>query len=710
MLLCVTANVTDVHPRQLKEAVETDVHPRQLKEAVETAISAYARRQLHGADEPRQLWTQTSGVCGSATTCVTSATSASAYTTRALTYNTGTGIFTGTITTNQCPHLAKEMTFAGALKTTMIPALTCGVQSFPVVTTTPAAASLRGAIGYTIRGGMSVYGPMDAGFSPTVGFGICSAPAASQGYCPAGTDVEMCLALLQNNCGTSNAAVGGFASMCGNHASPSHYHTLQNCDYDATSSATHSTLLSVVMDGRGLYGKWEGAGLLPVLDACGGHYGPVPAVSLPTNANEYGDTSYPGSTGNVYHYHVSDEAPFFVGCYGPVSSLIQAKALYATCAAGAAAGTTAGKIYSACTSRGYTSYQLDCPVYRHAYADGSVETYNQIAPTSTCPGCGLNCPFPAVPASATATTSAVAASVPTTSAASTPSAMTTATASNSAQSTATAVAVVSPSATMTAVASDGIVPTTSAAGTVTAANTAAATATATGSAIATPSAKATTSAASTATTSAASTATASAASTATSTGTAATLPVAIIVKGTLVFVRVAPDMFTNISNLAVIAAAIKESLRSAAACTVRITGAVSGGTTLFSGRRLQQAVTITFDATVTSAADAAAVTSSISAPAFGSAVVAFVQSAGGAVLSAAFTSASASATVADPGTPVASGGSSSSGGAIGGGIAAALVLSLGFAFYMFARRRRTDAKRKLVSSPAVSGTSGGTAV
>lgn len=375
-------------------------HPRQLKEAVETAISAYARRQLHGANEPRQLWTPTAGACGSATTCVTTATSTSAYTTRSLTYNTGTGIFTGTITTNQCPHIASEMTFSGALRTTMVPALTCGVQTFPVVTTTPAAASLRGAIGYTIRGGMSVYGPLDAGFSPSTGFQICQAPAAAQGYCPAGTDVDMCLASLQNNCGTANAAPGGFASMCGNHASPSHYHTLQSCDYDSTSSVTHSTLLSVVMDGRGLYGKWEGAGQLPVLDACGGHFGPVPAVSLPTNANEYGDTSYPAAS-NVYHYHVSDEAPFFLGCYGPVSSLGQAKALYPSCAAGAAAynpaiaGSPAGKMYSTCTSRGYTNYQLDCPVYRHAYANGSLETYNQMAPTAACPGCGSNCPYPA---------------------------------------------------------------------------------------------------------------------------------------------------------------------------------------------------------------------------------------------------------------------------------------------------------------------------
>ncbi len=84
--------------------------------------------------------------------------------------------------------------------------------------------------------------------------------------------------------------------------------------------------MAVLLDGRGLYGKWEGRGIAPTdLDACGGHFGFVPNVSLPTNANENGDTFYGASTASVYHYHVQDSAPFFAGCFGPVSSLQQVR-------------------------------------------------------------------------------------------------------------------------------------------------------------------------------------------------------------------------------------------------------------------------------------------------------------------------------------------------------------------------------------------------
>ena len=83
------------------------------------------------------------GQCGAATACT--ATGTAAYTTRALAYNTATGVFSGTITTNQCPHIGLESTYLGVLRTTQMPALSCVKQCVPVLPSlTTSAASLRG--------------------------------------------------------------------------------------------------------------------------------------------------------------------------------------------------------------------------------------------------------------------------------------------------------------------------------------------------------------------------------------------------------------------------------------------------------------------------------------------------------------------------------------------------------------------------------------
>lgn len=352
------------------------------------------------------------GSCGTSTSsCATDGTSA--YTTRALTFDTTTGIFSGTITTNMCPHLALENTFKGVIKTVSNTPLCCKF-TFPAAaySSLPKAALLRGANGFTIRGGMNVYGPLDAGFFPSAAPpppNICSNPGEGTtsflGICPGGTDVDMCYFGLETRCGSAYAAVTGLLSDCGNHATPSHYHTMLKCDYDSTDSSTHSTLLAVMYDGRGLYGMWEGGGTKPLLDACNGHYGPVPAIVLTNDSTQHGDTSYP-SASNVYHYHISSTAPFTIGCFGPVNSLAQAKALYPTCgsvsttqcpgcgtATDVSTSTSAlpGSVYSVCTGVGDTAYQLDCPVYRHQYLNGTEDVFNQITPTADCPVCSPNC-------------------------------------------------------------------------------------------------------------------------------------------------------------------------------------------------------------------------------------------------------------------------------------------------------------------------------
>ena len=101
--------------------------------------------------------------CGNATAC--SFGSPAAYTTRSLAYSGTTGVFTGTLSTNQCPHTVFESTFNGVLKTGTagLPTLSCGTLTVPnPASVGPKPMPLRGAIGFTIRGGMNVYGPMDA--------------------------------------------------------------------------------------------------------------------------------------------------------------------------------------------------------------------------------------------------------------------------------------------------------------------------------------------------------------------------------------------------------------------------------------------------------------------------------------------------------------------------------------------------------------------
>jgi hypothetical protein len=99
------------------------------------------------------------------------------------------------------------------------------------------------------------------------------------------------------------------------------------------------------------------------LDACNGHYGPVPARTI-------GGVTYPAAT-NVYHYHATAEAPYTNGCFGPVASIAAGKALYTTC--------NDGDSTSYCTSHGKASIDLMCPIY-----GDSAHPWSPYAFTSDC--------------------------------------------------------------------------------------------------------------------------------------------------------------------------------------------------------------------------------------------------------------------------------------------------------------------------------------
>ena len=69
--------------------------------------------------------------------------------------------------------------------------------------------------------------------------------------------------------------------------------------------------------------------------------------------------------------HALDAAgPTTISCFGPVSTVAQAKALYSTCSTG---------YQTLCTSLGEITYDLDCPIFNQ---QGTGSTYNMVKPAS----------------------------------------------------------------------------------------------------------------------------------------------------------------------------------------------------------------------------------------------------------------------------------------------------------------------------------------
>jgi hypothetical protein len=115
----------------------------------------------------------------------------------------------------------------------------------------------------------------------------------------------------------------------------------------------------VALDGYGIYGVYENtnteAAEAGLLDACGGHVGPVPC----TQSNK-DDGLCDEDCNEVYHYHFSNTLPFTLGCYGPVNSLEQCQGLYPqNCK------DQYVKVPSASDGNEYEVYDLYCPCYQH---------------------------------------------------------------------------------------------------------------------------------------------------------------------------------------------------------------------------------------------------------------------------------------------------------------------------------------------------------
>jgi len=262
--------------------------------------------------------------------------------------NTATGIFCGTLTTNQCSndHYGYCALCDPPAFTTHTHSARCISVTFPSHTG-PALAPLRGPVGYT-KYGVNIFGPEEAGF----GTGNFPKPCKDgSGTCPAGMDVPTCEANLEYVCGeTGSKPVHELMlDSCGGHAMPYHYHNDDACDYDHT-AAGHSPLIGWGLDGVGIYGLYENNPTKPKLDACNGHVDEVPAD------NEYGVPS--GTV--MYHYHVTNSAPYTLGCYGnaglsskPVSQ-DECKTFYSKCGSGYSQVNINNEKYC---------YDLDCPCF-----------------------------------------------------------------------------------------------------------------------------------------------------------------------------------------------------------------------------------------------------------------------------------------------------------------------------------------------------------
>ncbi|KAI8619156.1 YHYH protein-domain-containing protein [Chytriomyces sp. MP71] len=259
-----------------------------------------------------------------------------------ISYSTSTGMFTGNLITNLCPSSSySNYSYSGSTLTSQGGAMASCMTTTISKYTGPTGAPLRQAIGYTVNG-ENIFGPMDNGFT--------SGQVCTGSSCDSGTDVYSCFTQMAIQCGSSfNYAMG--LDMCNGHATPYHLHKDAVCLYDRNATG-HSPLIGFALDGRGIYGYKESSYSYPTdLDYCGGHYGPVPATTV--NGVTFPAASY------VYHYHMQPQAPFSLGCYGPVADLATCKSLYTTCGTGTSSMSGTDSSGNTCS---YT-FDTDCPCY-----------------------------------------------------------------------------------------------------------------------------------------------------------------------------------------------------------------------------------------------------------------------------------------------------------------------------------------------------------
>lgn len=155
--------------------------------------------------------------------------------------------------------------------------------------------------------------------------------SVDEGYHNLGATVGVALngVVIQgpNDAGAVNVDEAGFQLMCGGHVTPPvdayplyHYHKPADCTPPFKKQAIpvshggtpqqHGGLYGYANDGFGIYTYWDVDGARPVLDECGGQFGPVPPSGNSTNTD-------PSTWDVAYHYHASTSTPYHLACQGP---------------------------------------------------------------------------------------------------------------------------------------------------------------------------------------------------------------------------------------------------------------------------------------------------------------------------------------------------------------------------------------------------------
>ena len=217
--------------------------------------------------------------------------------------------------------------------------------------------------------GEDIFGPFEAGFGDQQNNILerlgCSNGAL--GHVRSGLDTMTAEAMIAYQCNidlprTENGNYISLLDECGGHTPEYHFHERLACLYNSTAPG-HSTKVGESTGGTSIYGKWESfdqntqQGQLPLLDACGGHKGPVPDESVDT-----------------YHHHVQEKPPFIIGCEGPnddagktLVTVEQCRAFYSGCGDGDEEVIT--------TKAGDVTYDYWCPCF-----DANGNNFGPIAP------------------------------------------------------------------------------------------------------------------------------------------------------------------------------------------------------------------------------------------------------------------------------------------------------------------------------------------
>ena len=148
-----------------------------------------------------------------------------------------------------------------------------------------AAKTVGVAVGVAING-IGIYGPNDAG------------------------DISIDEAGFQLACGGHVTPPEGNAQVTGASSPPKyHFHKAAECLKPFTDASKgiaaggepyeHAQIMGWALDGFGIYAYQEKGGGIPIVDECGGHFGPVDTGEV------------------VYHYHSRVIVPYTLACQGP---------------------------------------------------------------------------------------------------------------------------------------------------------------------------------------------------------------------------------------------------------------------------------------------------------------------------------------------------------------------------------------------------------